>query len=88
MGVVEDDRGGDLIVDFTNVRAISSSAIGLLVGMQKKVNEYKGRMKICCIGNKVENTASDKYVYEIFKIVKLDTYFDICANVEEALGSL
>ncbi len=81
------DSGLVLIMDFTDVRSISSSVIGYLVSLKKYIDGKGGVFRVCCIDKKVTSTSSDKYVYEIFKIVKLDTFFHICPTVEDALAS-
>ena len=83
-----DQPGAPLILDFTNVRAISSSAIGLLVALQKQMDREDTPLRICCIDKKVANTPGDRFVFEIFKVVKLDTFFTICNDVPAALASL
>ena len=74
-----------VVMDFTTVRSVSSSTIGFLVALKKQLEKSEGRLKICCIGEKVANTPEDRYMYEIFKVVKLDKFFDIYDCVEEAI---
>lgn len=83
-----DQPGAPLILDFTDVRAISSSAIGLLVALQKQMDREGTPLRICCIDRKVANTPGDRFVFEIFKVVKLDTFFTLCDNIQAALASL
>lgn len=78
----------NLILDFTNVRMISSMALGFLLKLRKQIQQRNGQLKICGISKKVTSSASDTYIYEILKVVQLDTIFDICENVTEALESL
>lgn len=80
--------GGVLIIDFSEVRGLCSSAIGYLVALKRRKDEMKGRLIICCVENKVKNTSADKFVYEIFKVVKLDRYFEIHPSVDMALRHL
>ena len=77
-----------LVLDFSCVRAVSSSALGFLITLRKRVTERNGRLKLCAVEKKVTSAANDKYVYEIFKIVQLDKFFEIHDTVEEALKSL
>jgi anti-sigma B factor antagonist len=51
----------------------------LLIRLSKKVYERKGQLKLCGINAKI---------FEIFKITRLDRVFDICRDVDEAVGSL
>jgi anti-sigma B factor antagonist len=79
MPLVTQTSGINLIIDFSNVRFFSSSVLGLLIRVMKKINESGGRLKFCCI---------DPKIYEIFKITHLDTIFDICDDRQKALRSL
>ena len=74
-----------LIIDFSDVRGLCSSAIGYLVAIKRRFDQAGGRLIICCVENKVKNAPSDKFVYEIFKVVKLDRYFELCPSVDAAL---
>lgn len=77
-----------LIMDFGNVRSICSSAIGYLVALKQRIDQRQGRLIICCVEHKVRGTSKDKFIYEIFKVVNLDRYFELRPNVSEALELL
>jgi anti-anti-sigma factor len=79
---------GTIILDFTEVRSLCSAAIGFLVAFKKRVDDARGRLKICCIQDKIRNTTGDKFIYEIFKVAKLDKYFDLAPSASVALRSL
>lgn len=79
MSVIEQARGIKLILDFCNVRYLSSAVLGLLIRISKKVYEQDGRLKLCNINPKI---------YEIFKITRLTKVFDICDNSQSAIDSL
>ncbi len=74
-----------LIMDFGNVRSICSSAIGYLVALKQRTDQRSGRLIICCVEHKIKGTSKDKFIYEIFKVVNLDRYFELSPNVEDAL---
>jgi anti-sigma B factor antagonist len=57
-----------VILDFRNVRFMSSSMLGKLVQVHKKSTEFKVKMKLCSI---------DPEIRQVFKITKLDKLFDI-----------
>jgi anti-sigma B factor antagonist len=59
-----------LILDFTKVKFLSSSALGVLVTLQKKTNEIKGTLVICAL------RADLMRVFEITKLKKLFTFCD------------
>lgn len=84
----EEKNCKSIILDFTKVRSLCSAAIGFLVAFKKCVDGSDRKLKICCIQNKVGNTTDDKFIYEIFKVTKLDKYFDLAPSVSEALHSL
>jgi len=75
MSVIEQNKAINLILDFCNVRYLSSSVLGLLIRISKKVYEGNGRLKLCNISPKI---------YEIFKITRLTKVFDIYEDVESA----
>jgi len=75
MSVIEDSKAINLILDFGNVRYLSSAVLGLLIRISKKVYESNGRLKLCSISSKI---------YEIFKITRLIRIFDIYEDVESA----
>lgn len=77
-----------LVIDFNNVRALCSGAIGYLVALKKRIESRQGRLIICCVQDKVKGSSNDKFIYEIFKVVKLDRYFEISPGVEDALQRL
>lgn len=68
----------DLVVDLSNVEMLSSPAIGLLGMEHRTIWNAKGRMKICGIG---------PTVMQVFKITRLDGYFDLYETRAAALAS-
>lgn len=79
MPLVDQNPGINLIIDFSNVRFFSSAVLGLLIRVSKKIYESGGRLKLCSIDSKI---------YEIFKITRLDTIFEICDDRQKATRSL
>jgi len=86
--LILEKEGVNLILDFTRIRLLASSVFGLLLKLKKMVNQRGGRMILCCVQKKLTNTANDSYVYEIFKVVRLDKVFTICDDVNIALRIL
>lgn len=77
MSVVESASGGmNMILDFGNVRFLSSAVLGLLIRVSKRIYERDGRLKLCNINPKI---------YEVFKITRLTKTFDIYNDVDSAL---
>jgi anti-anti-sigma factor len=76
--VVADNPGIKLLLNFTRVRHLSSSALGILIQLNKQVEESNGTLKICHLR---------KSLLEIFKITKLNRLFDIHEDKVTALNS-
>jgi len=79
MLVIDGAGGVNLILDFRNVRFLSSAVLGLLIRVSKKIYEGEGRLGLCNI---------DAKIHEIFKITRLTKIFDIYADVESAVEGL
>jgi anti-sigma B factor antagonist len=80
MSVIESASGGiNLILDFGNVRFLSSAVLGLLIRISKRIYEHDGSLRLCNINPKI---------YEIFKITRLTKTFDIYKDVESAAENL
>ncbi len=77
-GVADSTPAIKLIVDFDGVEYLSSSALGKLITLKKKVEGKSGILKLCRIKSEI---------LEVFKITKLDTIFDIYGNLTQALQS-
>lgn len=69
----------NLILDFGNVRFLSSAVLGLLIRISKRIYECEGQLRLCNISPKI---------YEIFKITRLTKTFDIHDSVESAIEDL
>ncbi len=76
MSVIEQSKGINLVLDFGNVRFLSSAVLGLLIRISKRVYEQDGRLRLCSINPKI---------YEVFKITRLTQTFDIYKDVESAI---
>ena len=68
-----------LVLDFGNVRFLSSAVLGLLIRVSKRIYEQEGQLRLCNINPKI---------YEIFKITRLTKTFDIYTDVESAAEDL
>jgi anti-sigma B factor antagonist len=78
MSVIEQAERINLILDFCNVRFLSSAVLGLLIRISKKVYERDGQLKLCSINSNI---------YKIFKITRLTKIFDIYRDIESAVES-
>ena len=79
MPLIEAEESARIVIDFTNVQFLSSSVLGLLIRISKKIYEQDGQLRLCNINPKI---------FSIFKITRLDKIFDICNNLSEAIKSL
>ena len=86
--LLEDDQRPHLVIDFHKVRHVSSSALGYLVKLRNVIRRRGGHLRLCCVGQKVKDAENDTYIYELFKIVKLDKFFELADDVETALATL
>lgn len=68
MSVVQQARRENMVLDFCNVKLMTSAFLGLLVKMHKRISERGGYLKLRNI---------DPSIYKIFKITKLTKIFDI-----------
>lgn len=69
----------NLVVDFSNVRFLSSAVLGLLIRISKRINENKGQLRLCSINPRI---------YDIFKITRLDEIFEIYPDAKKAMQTL
>jgi anti-sigma B factor antagonist len=64
------------LFDFDRVAYLSSSALGMLIGLQRRIVQRQAKMKLAGINPEV---------MEVFRITKLDTVFDIYKDGESAV---
>jgi len=76
--VVGENHGVKLLITFKKVKHFSSSALGMLIRLNKRVGEAGGELKLCEISPSL---------YEIFVITKLNKLFEIYDNQEQAINS-
>jgi anti-anti-sigma factor len=67
-----------IVIDFTKVKLLSSSALGVLIRLQKKAREIKGSIALCGLR---------KELMQIFKITSLDKLFTFYDTEEQALAA-
>lgn len=68
-----------IVMDFSNVGHMSSSALGVLITLHKRIRENHGQLRLCNI---------QPAIYEIFVITRLNEIFQISENRQEAISSL
>ncbi len=77
--LIEQNDGLQLIIDFSKVKFLTSSVLGLLIRVSKKIYEKDGALRLCSINPKIQ---------EVFKITRLDKIFEIFPDWEDAMVGL
>ena len=70
------DGRSRLIVDLDDVTFLDSTALGVLVGLLKRARTEGGELRIVC---------NQPRVRKVFEITRLDSAFDLCNSVEDAV---
>ena len=68
LGIVDEVRRRNILLDFGQVEFISSPVLGKLIALQKKLQTVEGHLALC-------NLNSD--IYEVFIRTSLESFFDI-----------
>ena len=77
--VVAESELPRLVLDFSGVIHMSSSALGMLITLHKRVREKKGQLRLCCI---------QESIYEVFVITRLNEIFAIDETRRQAVEQL
>lgn len=73
------ERGGRrLVIDLSDAGFIDSTAIGVLVGAQKRIRDHGGSLVVVC---------SDPLVRGLFETIGLDEVIDLRASRDDAVAS-
>lgn len=78
LGVVDDNSPIQLLLNFKEVRHLSSSALGALIRINKRIGETQGQFRLSNIKSSL---------YDIFVITKLNKIFQIFDDAESARES-
>lgn len=76
--VISDTPKINLLLSFSHVKHFSSSALGMLIRINKRVEESNGQLRLC----EIQQT-----LYEIFTITKLNKLFEIHPERNMAIKS-
>jgi len=76
--LVDEQARRKVIVDFSQVRLLSSMMLGVLVRLQKRAEGIKGRIVLCGLRPDL---------MKVFKITQLHKLFDFYKDENEALNS-
>jgi len=69
---------GRVVLNFREVRLMSSSMLAVLLKFSRKVTAANGRLKMCCIA---------PHLREVFKITRFDKIFELYDEESAALDS-
>ncbi len=78
MAIADKAESGKLLLNFNDVRFMSSSVLGRLVKLNKKCKADKIKLKLC-------NIAPD--IMEVFRITKLNKVFEIEKDEAAAISA-
>ena len=76
--LAEAETGIQLLLNFENVDHLASAALGMLITLQKKVQDQRGALKLSNI---------NKQIFQVFRITRLNRVFDIHESAEDALSA-
>jgi len=65
-----------VVLDFVNVAHMSSSALGMLITLHKRIRERNGVLRLCNIR---------PAIYEVFQITRLNQVFGILSTRDQAV---
>jgi len=77
--LVAADEKPKILLDFSAVSHMSSSALGMLITLHKRIREKSGRLALCNI---------QPSIYEVFVITRLNEIFQIAKTRQEAMDGL
>ena len=78
-GMVARASSPKFVLDFSGVAHMSSSALGMLITLHKRLREKGGELRLCGI---------QPAILEVFVITRLNEIFTICQSREQALQTL
>ncbi len=77
-GLIDTEKRDKLLLNFSQVEFLSSSALGKLITLDKKTKANHGAMKLSNIRPEI---------FEVFNITRLDRLFDIRDDEADALAA-
>ncbi len=72
---IHENQPRNMVIDFSQVRFLSSQVLGLLVDVWRRLGEYGGKMVISGINPQLTR---------VFRITSLDTIFQFCPDAHSA----
>jgi anti-sigma B factor antagonist len=77
--LIEEEKDKKILLNFTGLQFMSSSALGKLITLNKKANQQGAKIVLCSI---------PQDILEVFQITHLDRVFTIAKNESEGLNAL
>jgi anti-sigma B factor antagonist len=77
-GLIDENDGPKLLLDFANVDHLSSAALGMLINANNRVKQRNGQLRL---------TNIKPQIFEVFVITKLNKLFKIHPTRADALAS-
>lgn len=74
--LVEDQNLNQIVLNLSGVRYLSSTMLGKLVSLSRRIEQTDGRLRLCSLS---------PVVSDILRISRLDRVFEICVDVPSAL---
>jgi len=68
-----------MVINFEQIRFLSSAVLGKLISLHKRLQKEKGRLAFCCI---------NKDIMQVFKITRLDKLIPIFDTEDEAVNAV
>jgi anti-sigma B factor antagonist len=78
-GLIDENEGPRLVLDFANVDHLSSAALGMLINANNRVKQKNGQLRL---------TNIKPQIFEVFVITKLNKLFKIHPTRADALASI
>ena len=78
-GLIDENDGPKLVLDFANVDHLSSAALGMLINANNRVKQKNGQLRL---------TNIKPQIFEVFVITKLNKLFKIHPTRADALASI
>jgi anti-sigma B factor antagonist len=76
--LVEGEAAPKLVLDFSDIEFLSSSALGKFISLHGKLRSHGGSMKLCAL---------QPQILDVFLICRLDRLFDIKKDLPEAMAA-
>jgi ABC-type transporter Mla MlaB component len=83
---VDESSGRTLLLDCSQVQAVSTAALAVLLKCQRQLYENGQRLKLYGLAaGKITPASNDTFSHEIFKVFELDRFFDVTGDAAMTL---